>query len=104
MPEINNTRCGNCLSAYLRQDLPTGRLLLHFISSSVDQKTYERFFSKQTFCMEDDFVLPSMIANKLNLANAPVIIEKGTYPVLEDDRFLTLSLRVREVNASLMVS
>lgn len=101
MPGINNTRCKNCLYAYLRQDLPTGRLLLHFISSSVDQKIHKRFFSKQAFCMEDDFVLPTAIANKLKLTNSTVIIEQGTYPVLEDDRFLTLSLRIREVNISL---
>ena len=104
MPEPNNSGCKNCLYAYLRLDPPTGRLLFHFIFSSVDQKNYQRFFSKEIFRMEDDFVLPVAIANKLNFTNRPVIIERGTYPVLKGDRFLTLSLRVSEINAFFKVS
>jgi hypothetical protein len=48
--------------------------------------------------MEEDFVLPKVIANKLDFIDCPVVIERGTYPVLKDDRFLTLSLRISAVN------
>jgi hypothetical protein len=104
MPKINNDGCKNRLFGYLRQDPPTGRLLLHFISSSVDQETYQLFFCNQAFRMEENFVLPVAIANKLNLTDRPVIIERGTYPVLKGDHFLTLSLRINAVKTPFKAS
>lgn len=104
MPKISNSGCENCLPGYLRLDLPTGRLLLHFVASSVDQKIYQRFFQKQTFRMDEDFLLPANIVKLLKLPQRTVIIEQGAYPVLNDDRFLTLSLRISELNGHLNLS
>ncbi|MFK8164170.1 MAG: hypothetical protein AB8H12_17120 [Lewinella sp.] len=85
--------CKNCLTGYLRRDIPTGRLLLHFPISMIEEKTYQRFFNNQLFRMDDDFVLPKNIATSLGFGEEKVVIGRGTYPILHDEQFLSLSLR-----------
>ncbi|WP_020568812.1 hypothetical protein [Neolewinella persica] len=86
--------CNNCLRGYLRVDIPTGRLLLHFPTSLIKGNLQQRFFNNQLFRMDDDFVIPTSIAKNLGYTGETVKIRRGTYPVLNGEQFLTLSLRI----------
>ena len=99
--EVTNTGCSNCLTGYLRIDIPTGRLLLHFPIFLISGKLHQRFFNNQLFRMDDDFVIPPTIAKNLGYTKDVVIIERGTYPILNDEHFLTLSLRLSVVATKL---
>jgi hypothetical protein len=92
--EVTHDGCSNCLTGYLRVDIPTGRLLLHFPISLIKGNLQQRFFNNQLFRMDDDFVIPKSIAKGLGFTRETVKIECGTYPILNDEQFLTLSLRV----------
>jgi len=92
--EITHAGCNNCLVGYLRVDIPTGRLLLHFPIFLIEGKLHQRFFNNQLFRMDDDFVVPKSIARSLGFRKEMVTVERGTYPILNDEQYLTLSLRV----------
>jgi hypothetical protein len=88
--------CDNKTVAYLRIDQPTNRLLLHFLSCSFTDNCEERFFASGTFKMDGDYLLPKEISSALTNSEDPTNyrIEKGTYPILIDDHFHTVSLRI----------
>lgn len=88
--------CDNKTVAYLRIDQPTNRLLLHFLSCSFNNNCGERFFSRGDFRMDDDYFLPKEVSSVLtnNEASINYRIEKGTYPILIDEYFHTVSLRI----------
>jgi hypothetical protein len=90
---ITHDGCNYCIMGYLRIDIPTGRLLLHFPISWINEHLRQRFFNNQLFRMDDDFVVPKSIAKGLGFTKEAVKIERGTYPILDDEQFLTLSLR-----------
>lgn len=94
----NQGGCGNVTVAYLRIDPPTNRLLVHFLSCSLNEESAARFFKSTTFRMDDDYYLPKDVARSLTAGGAPkeYCIEKGDYPILVDDYFHTVSLRLAE--------
>lgn len=88
--------CRNKIAAYLRVDEPTGRLLIHFLKSSVSAECADYFFSGGVFRVEDDYVLSAEVASAL-LVGEPIgdcRLLKGIYPVLSDDHFLTISVKL----------
>jgi len=95
--------CDNKTIAYLRIDPPTNRLLIHFLSCSFNTDCAQRFFREGTFRIDDDYYLPQEITRALT--NAETIsnfrIAKGLYPMLIDDHFHTVSLRLARVSESL---
>lgn len=88
--------CDNKTIAYLRIDQPTNRLLLHFLSCSFNDNCGERFFACGDFRMDDDYLLPKEISSVLTNSEDTTSyrIEKGTYPILIDEHFHTVSLRI----------
>lgn len=90
--------CHNRALAYFRIDPPTSRLLVHFLSCSIDTECAAYFFRAGTFRMDEDYELPQDVAQALAMdKNAPSFrIEKGSYPALIDDHFHTVSLRLAQ--------
>lgn len=99
--ERNSSRltCKNSLLAYLRIDIPTGRLLIHFVAESISPSCAEYFFKNGVFMLPDDFQLPAGVVTALNLdlQAADYRLQKGKYLVLNDDYFSTISLRLTSV-------
>ncbi|MTB50705.1 hypothetical protein [Lewinella sp. W8] len=93
-PSVQDCQCDNLVAAYLRLDPPTGRLLLHFLGCSISPDCRQRFFANRSFRIEDDFPLPIPVMDALNLGGHSFYLERGDYPLLEDDHFLTVSLRL----------
>jgi hypothetical protein len=95
--------CDNKTVAYLRIDHPTNRLLLHFLSCSFNENCKNRFFARGEFRMDDDYLLPLEISTALTNSESPTkhCIEKGTYPILIDEHFHTVSLRISVAAAHL---
>ena len=85
--------CGCCTTAYARIDEPTGRLLLHFDPTGLPEAVRRRHFSGGSFTIETAYELPAAVRARLHLPPG-TRIGRGTYPCLEDDLFLTLSLRL----------
>jgi len=92
-PQAN---CDNRTVAYLRIDQPTGRLLIHFLHQSMSEGCLNYFFGKGLFRMKDGFVLPTSVSSALMLTSerGACRVEKGDYLILNDDHFLTVSLRL----------
>lgn len=90
--------CGNTTVAYLRIDPPTNRLLIHFLSCSLNDEVTTRFFESSTFRMDDDYYLPKNVGRSLTVGSTPkeYCIEKGNYPILADEHFHTVSLRLTQ--------
>lgn len=91
--------CNNKTTAYLRIDPPTNRLLVHFLSCSFNDECAERFFQEGVFRMDEDYHLPLNISRALTNSEtvASYRIEKGNYPLLVDDHFHTVSLRLARI-------
>lgn len=84
--------------AWFRLDRPTGRLLLHFDRASMNGATRRRYFA-DGFRMDDDYRLPERLTRLLWLPPGVYSIAAGHYPALQDDTFITLSLRLTECEA-----
>lgn len=93
--------CDNKTVAYLRIDPPTNRLLLHFLSCSFNEACEQRFFAEGEFRMDGDYLLPNEITTVLLNKEKPesYLIEKGSYPILIDEHFHTVSLRLSAATA-----
>jgi len=98
----SNRFCDNKTVAYLRIDIPTGRLLIHFLTCSFNADCADRFFRAGNFRMDDHYFLSKEIANALSLdrAQQSFYVEKGNYPILIDEHFHTVSLRLSNTEAS----
>lgn len=94
--------CNNTTVAYLRIDRPTKRLLLHFLSCSFNESCGQRFFASGAFRMDEGYLLPGEITTALTGNEQPkaLCIEKGTYPILTDQHFHTVSLRISTAAAA----
>lgn len=94
--------CDNKTVAYLRLDQLTGRLLIHFLSCSFNSDCADRFFQTGNFRMDDHYFLSKEITAALSLdqAQSSFYIEKGNYPILADDHFHTVSLRLSHTELS----
>lgn len=88
--------CKNRTIAYLRVDLPTGRLLVHFLNSSITDECAAHFFKSGVFHISEDYILSPEVVSALypgqRIKNCR--IRSGNYPVLNDDHFVSLSVRV----------
>lgn len=91
--ELNN-ECICWVSALLRIDGPTGRLLLHMDNLTLHELTRKRQFAADLFDMEVPFAVPLRIAEELGLPVENHAIAPGRYPILDDGEFTTLSLRL----------
>lgn len=98
----DNRFCDNKTAAYLRVDPLTGRLLIHFLSCSFNTDCAERFFQTGNFRMDEDYFLSKEMADALSLdrTKTSFYVEKGNYPILIDDHFHTVSLRLSNTEAS----
>lgn len=72
---------------YARIDRPTARLLLHFLRTPASDK-----LNRSTLTIGPNCRLSPTVARLLRLGSQRVIIRPGNYPVLIDDRFLTVSV------------
>ncbi len=86
--------CATVLPAYLRLDRPTGRLLLHFDTSAITKTVRQQHFAADRFRVPCSYRLPSWVVRGLELPAGVYRIVPGEYPVLGDDAFTTLSVRV----------
>lgn len=88
--------CKNRTMAYLRIDQPTGRLLLHFVNSSITEQCAAYFFASGSFHITEDYILPQAVAAALcpDWQTKDCRIKSGSYPVLNDDHFVSVSVRV----------
>lgn len=85
--------CKCCINAFARIDGPTGRLLLHLDPNSLSTAVRKQHFGGGSFTVETAYPLPEVVSTSLKLPQG-TRIGRGTYPCLEDEHFLTLSLRV----------
>jgi hypothetical protein len=85
------------VQAYLRIDLPTGRLLLHFVTGSLATPCAMRHFANNSFRIEEDFQIPMPVVKALALDGGyqSIFMEKGIYPTMQDANFYTVSIRLR---------
>ncbi|CAH0999752.1 hypothetical protein LEM8419_01052 [Neolewinella maritima] len=96
--------CARVVEAYLRIDVPTGRLLVHFTNTSIAPDTRQQHFSGAVFTVRDSYRLPSWVVEQLGLPPSVYRITPGRYPSLEDDAFTSLSVRLSgSVTVSLSV-
>lgn len=96
-PQNSSCNCKDCLACFLRIDAPTGRLLIHLPVTSISKTARQRFFSADTFRIDDPFYLPKAISAALAISANGYYIDKGEYPLLDDAHFLTVSLRLKAV-------
>ena len=92
--ELHRHNCPRFARAYARVDPLTGRLLLHFVNASIDAETELIHFHDGSFTVEHAYALPRRIARSLDLPPGEYRIASGNYPLLEDEEFTTLSLRI----------
>ncbi len=92
---LSTGRCrSTCVPAYLRLDTPTGRLLLHFENRAISVEIRRHHFPRGGFTVLHPYHLPPRFVEDLQLEGGPYQIEGGTYPLLDDGTFTTLSLRL----------
>ena len=91
--------CTQVVTAYLRVDVPTGRLLLHVLSEGLDPEVRRRHFPQTGFTVREAYTLPEWVREALGLAPGRYRIAPGRYPTLEDGTFHTLSLRLTQREA-----
>ncbi|WP_116125001.1 hypothetical protein [Lewinella sp. IMCC34183] len=83
--------CPQRISAYLRRDAPTGRLLVHFNRAGLTPFLRRRYLSDGCLFLPEPGPLSGGVREALDL-DAPYDLAPGRYPGLEDDHFLTFSL------------
>ncbi len=88
-----------CVPAYLRMDVPTGRLLLHVDDRAITPAIRKLHFPPPGFTVLRPYFLPTRIGDQLGLPEPDYRIATGTYPVLDDGTFTTLSLRLVSAGA-----
>jgi len=79
--------------AYLRLDLPTGRLLTHFLRASIESKYHRGHFEQNCFTCSDQSLSPGVV-KALGWRPGKYHLASGHYPILEDADFYTVSARV----------
>lgn len=89
------------IMAYLRPDVPTGRLLIHFLRRSICRSSQSRPFAENCFTASGQLLSPGVI-RALGWEPGKYQLAKGHYPILEDADYYTVSARVgRSVSSSL---
>lgn len=89
--------CSDRVSAYLRLDPYSGRLLIHFLTCSISDAVREKHFAEDRFMVEDGYPLGGQMARELRLVGDDHWINAGNYPLLDDGELLTVSVRVRQL-------
>ncbi|PPK85811.1 hypothetical protein CLV84_2718 [Neolewinella xylanilytica] len=89
-----HAHCRDWCQAYLSVDEPTGRLLLHFVRSTVSERSFDHHFASGYLQLQDPFRLPSDVARRLALTERDNIIVPGRYPVLGGEDTLLVSCRL----------
>jgi|GEM_PF-2029107 len=82
------------VSAFLRLDAQTGRLLIHFLGCSISETVRQKYFSDGSFLMESGYPLGGQVARELNLVEGDHWISTGNYPLLDDGEMLTVSVSI----------
>ncbi len=88
--------CGEPVSAYLRVDRQTGRLLVHFLECSINPAVRDAHFRDDRFRVTDGYRLDPSVVAALGLPAGNHRIYPGSYPVMDDEHLLTVSLRLGE--------
>ncbi|THH42074.1 hypothetical protein [Neolewinella litorea] len=86
--------CPDGLPAYLRLEPVTGRLLLHLLTAAVTPFLHRRHFPDGCLTLPQDYALPRALTDALGLPEGPHDIAAGTYPILQDEVFVTCSFRL----------
>lgn len=92
--------CQHWVSAYLRVDAPTLRLLLHIRAASISDSTRDIFFPTSGFVVQHPYRLKTSLIDQLGLEGEEILIAPGNYPILAVDDFTLLSLRLVGVTDS----
>ncbi|MCP9235690.1 hypothetical protein [Lewinella sp. JB7] len=82
------------VTAYLRRDALTGRLLVHFRRLTVTEAVRRHHFRHGVLTLTDPYRLPQDIVEGLRLPPGDYYLGAGDYPTLDDDFFHTVSLRI----------
>lgn len=93
LPDAGFT-CRDWCEARLTIDAPTGRLLLHFLRSTISERTYDHHFGSGYLKVQEAYRLPKVVADSLQLDETHASILPGRYPVLETDDLLLVSCRL----------
>jgi len=91
--EYNYSSQDETVMAYLRLDLPTGRLLTHFLRASIEKKCHNGHFKQNCFTCSDQSLSPGVV-KALGWKSGKYHMVSGHYPILEDADFYTVSARV----------
>ncbi|WP_020567425.1 hypothetical protein [Neolewinella persica] len=92
--EILPDNRSNKVMAYLRTDLQTGRLLIHFIRSSIFMEPQSRYFFNDFFTAPTNLSLSPLVVKALGWKRGEYHLRKGSYPMLDEAGFCTVSGRV----------
>lgn len=84
----------NRVSAYLRLEPHYGRLLMHFLTCSLSADVMDKHFANGSFLIRDSYPLGGNVAEELALSEGDYWLNTGSYPVLDDDELLTVSVSV----------
>lgn len=90
-PEACN---GINLLAFIRMDDVHGRLLIHFLTDSIDEQCLQEHFINSSLVLSEDFELPIALTTRLNYLHQVLTIKAGEYPLLNDGLFSTISVRL----------
>jgi hypothetical protein len=83
--------------AYARIDRPTGRLLVHFLRQSLPAQQLVSAFSRNQLSISSEGTIAPAAARLLGLPEGHYTLPTGQYPVLTDDHFATVSLRLQSM-------
>lgn len=85
--------------AHLQFDQPTGRLLIHFLRPSIVSARQESYFKNDVFRASGDHFFSPGVTKSLGWETGKYHLLKGLYPILEDQDFYTVSVRVGRFSA-----
>jgi len=90
----SDRNCPDLVTAYASIDAHTGRLLLHIDTATLTGSARKRHFPRSGFRVEQAYLFPTPVSEALGLSGTRYRIAVGTYPTLEDDGLIILSLRL----------
>ena len=97
-PPIRKRGCAT-VSAYIQLEAQTERLLIHFLTATICQKHCRKHFADGTFRMPADYPLTPEILQAIGLTDGSYQLQRGNYPILDMEEFLTISVAVSECEA-----